>query len=104
MAVEVSMVAEGLTAAGEATTKSRNTGETKWQRKSPMYSGNAKRDAQASRFLCQVRDVSLFFVSCASQRAERRRYSSNSMRAKCRRSCMGKMVVFMPDPWGTKFV
>jgi hypothetical protein len=47
----VAVEAEASTVAAEATTKTRNIGETK------LYTGNARRDAKASRF----------FVPCASK-------------------------------------
>jgi hypothetical protein len=42
----VAVEAEASTVAAEATTKTRNIGETK------LYTGNAQRGAEASRFFC----------------------------------------------------
>ena len=49
----VAVEAEASTVAAEATTKTRNIGETK------LDTGNAQRDAEASRFFCAMREQSM---------------------------------------------
>jgi hypothetical protein len=49
----VAVEAEASTVAAEATTKTRNIGETK------LYTGNPKRDAESSRFFCAMCEQSM---------------------------------------------